>query len=93
MAFRGLEGEEPLGRVACDAVANLADLGIVAAVRRLVTTDAAASLIEVAGTSESAILVVAAPRSPGRVTHWFATARRLIRYAPCPVLVVPSDTD
>ena len=36
-----------------------------------------------------AIVVVTARRWHGR-DHWFSTARRLIRHAACPVLVVPA---
>jgi len=31
------------------------------------------------------------PRWSAGVTHWHATVRRLIRRAPCPVLVVPTE--
>jgi nucleotide-binding universal stress UspA family protein len=38
-----------------------------------------------------AVVVVASPPDIGQPTHWFSTSRRLIRFSPRPVLVVPVD--
>lgn len=83
--------EESIGRETGRAAALLAERGIVPAVRRLVTTDAATSLIEMVAAFDDAVLVLAAPRWPGAASHWFATARQLIRYASCPAIIVPAD--
>ena len=37
-----------------------------------------------------AVVVVSSPRWPSEPSHWWATARRLVRHQACPVLVVPA---
>jgi hypothetical protein len=37
-----------------------------------------------------AVVVVSSPRWPSEPSHWWATARRLVRHQTCPVLVVPA---
>jgi hypothetical protein len=59
-------------------------------VEHVVTLDPSRSIGETAAMHEDPVIVVASPRSPS-ASHWFATARRLIRTAPCPVVVVPGD--
>jgi nucleotide-binding universal stress UspA family protein len=79
--------EDPARR----AVADLARHGIEASLVRRVALDPATAVLESAELVEEPVVVVAAPRWPGGPSHWFSTARRLIRRAGCPVLVVPAD--
>jgi hypothetical protein len=58
-------------------------------VEHVVTIDPAKSVCATASMHADPVIVVAAPCAPG-ISHWFATARRLIRTAPCPVAVVPN---
>jgi hypothetical protein len=71
--------------------ASLRADGVGASLRRIATNDGdlAAVLLQ-AVPDRDAILVVAAPRWPSTDNHWYATARRLIRRAPWPLLVVPA---
>ncbi len=55
------------------------------------TWDPASDLIALVDPMAEVVLVTVAPRWTDPVDHWHATARRLIRHAPCPVLVVPRD--
>ena len=58
-------------------------------VEHVVTIDPARSICATADVHAEPVIVVAAPGTPS-TSHWFATARRLIRTAPCPVVVVPN---
>jgi hypothetical protein len=48
--------------------------------------DAVASYL---GGRRDAVVVVSSDRWPNEASHWWATARRLVRHQTCPVLVVP----
>ncbi len=72
------------------AGAVLAEHGCAAAVDRPRSADTASLLVDTSR-EHGRVLVVAAPRWPGSATHWYSTARRLIRQASCPVLIVPAD--
>ncbi len=84
--------EDPARR----AVADLARRGVEATLVRRVALEPAAAVVEAledAGLVDQAVVVVATSRWPGGPSHWYSTARRLIRGAACPVLVVPSDAE
>ena len=87
------DGTAPVDDPARRAIADLARRGVEASLVRCVALDPATAVLESAESVEEPVVVVAAPRWPGGPSHWYSTARRLIRYAGCPVLVVPTDTD
>jgi hypothetical protein len=84
------DGTEPRTDPAGDALAALHQEGASATVIRCPTTDATATVLDVAHVTPSAVIVAAGDASH-RTSHWSATVRRLVRRAPCPVLVVPDD--
>ena len=51
--------------------------------------DPALALAAHAASCHASMLVVTSPHDPGQPSHWYETARRLVRTSPCPVLVVP----
>lgn len=53
--------------------------------------DPVVSVVDGIAGTDVAMIVVTSPSDPGQPTHWFRTARRLIRFAPRPVLVVPAE--
>ncbi len=64
---------------------------LAATVRRMSTPDPAATLADLAATSDRGLLIVAATRWPDDRSHWYGTVRDLIRRAAGPVVVVPTD--
>jgi nucleotide-binding universal stress UspA family protein len=70
-------------------LAELDAFGVDVSLQRVDGTDPASAIL--AGTDPSTLVVVATSPWRSGSGHWFATARRLIRRAPCPVLVVPAD--
>jgi nucleotide-binding universal stress UspA family protein len=87
------EGHAPVHDPARRVVVALARRGVEASLVRRVALDPAAAVLESAELVEEPVLVVAAPRWPGGPSHWYSTARRLIRHAHCPVLVAPANAD
>ena len=85
------DGSGPVDDPARRAVADLARRGVEASLVRRVALDPASAVLESADLVEEPVVVVAAPRWPGGPSHWYSTARRLIRHAGCPVLVVAAD--
>lgn len=75
------------------AVAALVADGIRASLVRSTVAEPDEAILAACANHGRPIVVVAAPRWSGAVTHWFSTTRRLIRRAPCPVLVVPAELD
>ena len=63
--------------------------GLDGLVDHVISVDPCRSICATAAIHHDPVIVVAAPVSPG-TSHWFATARRLIRTAQFPVLVVPN---
>jgi hypothetical protein len=63
--------------------------GLDGLVERVITLDPCRSICETAAVLHDPVVVVAAPSSAG-TSHWYSTARRLIRSARCPVVVVPN---
>jgi nucleotide-binding universal stress UspA family protein len=53
--------------------------------------DPVLGVIDGVARTDVAMIVVTSPPDIGQPTHWFHTARRLIRFSPRPVLVVPVD--
>jgi nucleotide-binding universal stress UspA family protein len=51
----------------------------------------ARELATFAGALDPAVVILTSPRWAGEPSHWFHTARRLIRRSIAPVLVVPAD--
>ena len=72
-------------------VEQLGGRGIAATGAVLRGHDPVTAIVDHAVRTRASMVVVTAPADPGQPTHWFHTARRLIRFAPCPVLVVPAD--
>jgi hypothetical protein len=58
-------------------------------ITELRTLDLGAAILSHLGGRHDAVVVVSSPRWPSTPSHWWATARRLVRQLPCPVLVVP----
>jgi nucleotide-binding universal stress UspA family protein len=54
------------------------------------TLDLGAALLSHLNSRHDAVVVVASPRWPSTPSHWWSTARRLVRQLSCPVLVVPA---
>ena len=71
-------------------VERLAADGIGASWRVLRGTDPVATLREFADDISGSVLVVTSERWPGS-SHWYSTARKLVRWSPRPVLLVPAD--
>jgi hypothetical protein len=57
---------------------------------RCSTSDPVDALLEVTAQSDNPALLVVAPRWPGR-SHWYSTARHLVRQGTSPVIVVSAD--
>ena len=73
------------------AVNTLAAGGIPAQLVRSADTEPAAAIVAACPDQAGTVVVLAAPRWPSTPTHWFSTARRLIRNGGHPVLLVPAD--
>jgi hypothetical protein len=58
-------------------------------ITELRTLDLGAAILSHLDGRHDAVVVVSSPRWPSTPSHWWATARRLVRQLPCPVLVVP----
>lgn len=84
------DGTEPSSDPAGAAIATLAQEGARATAIHRATGDAAATIIDVALATPASV-IVAVGSAAERPSHWPATVRRLVREAPCPVLVVPDD--
>jgi nucleotide-binding universal stress UspA family protein len=54
------------------------------------TLDAGVAVLSHLGGRRDAVVVVSSPRWSSVPSHWWATARRLVRRLPCPLLVVPA---
>ena len=88
------DGSGPVVDAPRQAAARLRRAGLDVDLVRRPAGDPSAVLLVVSATVVGAVLVVPGARSPGSDGHWYATARRLVRTAPCPVLVVPTrDAD
>ena len=72
------------------AVSALAAAAIPSRLVRSADTEPAAAIVA-ACPDTGTVVVLPAPRWPNAPTHWFSTARRLIRDAGHPVMVVPMD--
>jgi nucleotide-binding universal stress UspA family protein len=72
-------------------VDQLAGRGISATGEAVSGIDPVESVIAGMARTDVAMVVVTSPADIGQPTHWFHTARRLIRFSPRPVLVVPLD--
>ena len=83
----------PVADAPRQAAARLRRGGLDVDLVRQPARDPADVLLGVSATAAGAVLVVPGARSPGADGHWYATARRLVRTAPCPVLVVPARRD
>ena len=67
----------------------LTQLGVDVTLDRVDGSDPPGAILAAADTST--VIVVASSPWPDGPGNWYATARHLIRRAPCPVLVVPAD--
>jgi nucleotide-binding universal stress UspA family protein len=85
------QGDEPPDHAVGRYLEQLGATGIAATGAVVRGHDPVSAILDHAARSRAAMIVVTAPADPGRPTHWFRTSRRLIRLAPCPVLVVPAD--
>ncbi len=72
-------------------VEQLGGRGIAATGAVLRGHDPVTAIVDHAVRTRASMVVATALADPGQPTHWFHTARRLIRFVPCPVLVVPAD--
>ena len=52
--------------------------------------DVGVALLAHLNNRHDAVVIVSSPRWPSTPSHWWATARRLVRQLSCPVLVVPA---
>jgi nucleotide-binding universal stress UspA family protein len=84
------DGSGPVADAPRQAAARLRRAGLDVDLVRRPAGDPSAVLLDVSAAVAGAVLVVPGARSPGSDGHWYATARRLVRMAPCPVLVVPT---
>ena len=84
--------DEPDRDEADRAVATLVADGIDATLVRRTDVEAGEAVLQACPPGR-AVAVIASPRRVGDRTHWPSTARRLIRQAPFPVLVVPAELD
>jgi nucleotide-binding universal stress UspA family protein len=85
------ESSGPVADAPRQAAARLRRRGLDVDLVRRPALDTAAVLLDASAAVAGAVLVVPGARSPGSDGHWYATARRLVRMAPCPVLVVPAQ--
>ena len=85
------ESSDPVEDAPRQAATRLRRSGLDVDLLRHPALDTAAVLLDTSAAVAGAVLVVPGARSPGSDGHWYATARRLVRSAPCPVLVVPGQ--
>ena len=85
------ESSDPVEDAPRQAATRLRRSGLDVDLLRHPALDTAAALLDTSAAVADAVLVVPGARSPGSDGHWYATARRLVRSAPCPVLVVPGQ--
>ena len=74
----------------CSFAERMAAAGIESSQRVVRNNDPVAALGEFAETLPASVLVIASEPWPGS-SHWFSTARRLVRSSTRPVLLVPDD--
>jgi nucleotide-binding universal stress UspA family protein len=73
------------------AAAELAERGVEASTTVLRALDAVDALNELAAGLAEPVFVITSDRSAAGSSHWYSTARRLLRESRHPVLLVPSD--
>jgi nucleotide-binding universal stress UspA family protein len=70
--------------------ASLATCRLAPSAPRFERLDAGVAVLSHLGRRRDAVVVVSSPRWSSVPSHWWATARRLVRRLPCPLLVVPA---